>query len=301
MKFLKGFALFILGSLLFLSLSTFGIAFMLNQTILNPDFIVYQVNRIDISSLAEDMLSEQIPQEGEEFMGQELMWVVVSDTVAENEQWLKDQAADAAYSLYDYLEGRSQSLSLVVSLEPVKQDLRENLREAFLQSLPPELEILPPAEIERYFDEYYQQVSQEIPSTFELNEASLGAEGTALLEQTREIVGYVNLSYTALIGIILLLILLIILVNREVRGSTRGIGANFLTCGILGFLSVFAAEKMSGTLLAEANMPPYLETWMPQFLSDTLAPLAMYSAGLAAVGVILLIVSFAYKPRQPSF
>lgn len=295
MKFLKGFALFILGSLLFLSLSTFGIAFMLNQTILNPDFIVSQVDKLDIPSLAEDMLIQQIPQEGEEF--EEYMGEAVSDTIADLEPWLKEQASDAAYVFYDYLEGRSQSLSLTISLEPVKQSLRDNMWQAFLQSPPPELEGLSQAELEPYFNDYYQQISQEIPSTFELNEASMPPEIRGLLGQTRQIIDYFNLSYTALIGLILLLILLIILVNREVKGSTRGIGANFLTCGALSFIGAFAAEKLSTPLLAQANMPPYLQTWGPQFLSDTLAPLEMYSMVLAAVGVVLLIVSFAYKPR----
>jgi hypothetical protein len=299
MKFLKGFALFILGSLLFLSLSTFGIAFMLNQTILNPDFIVSQVERLDITSLAEDMLSQQIPQEAEGF--EEYMGKAVSDTIVENKQWLKEQARDAAYVLYDYLEGRSPSLSLTVSLEPVKTSLRDNMWKAFLQSPPPEVAGLSQAEIEQYFNDYYQQISEGIPSTFELNEASMSPEVRGLLGQTRQIIDYFNLSYTALIGFILLLILLIILVNREVRGSTRGIGTNFLTCGALSFLGVFAAEKFSGPLLAQANMPSYLQTWLPQLLGDTLAPLEMYSIGLAAVGVVLLIVSFAYKPRQTSF
>ena len=296
MKFLKGFALFILGTLLFLSLSTFGIAFMLNQTVLNPDFIVSQVDRLDITSLAEDMLGEQIPLGGEELMEE-----VVSDTITDLEPWIKEQAADAAYAVYDYLEGRSQSLSLVISLDPVKQSLRENLREEFLASLPPELEGLPPAEIESYFNTYYQQIAQAIPPTFELNEASLGAEGTAMLEQTRQIVDYFNLSYTALIGVILLLILLILLVTREVRGTTRGLGINFLTCGVLSFLGAFAAEKLVSPMQLQIDVPPYLETWLPELLSDVLAPLEMYSIVLASVGVILLIISFAYKPRQAAF
>jgi hypothetical protein len=296
MKFLKGFALFILGSLLFLSLSTFGIALMLNQTILNPDFIVSQVEKLDIPALAEDMLSEQIHPEGEELTGE-----VVSNTIADLEPWMKVQASDAAYAFYDYLEGRSPSLSLTVPLEPVKESLRDNLREVILQSPPPELEGLSPDEIEGYVDGYYQQIAQEIPSTFELNEASLPPESMVLLEQARQIIGYFNLSYTALLGLILLLILLIILVNREVRGSTRIIGVNCLVCGALSYLGVFAAKNLSGTLLVQADMPPYIQTWIPQFLRDTLAPLEIYSIGLAAVGVILLIVSFAYKPRQPAF
>ena len=160
MKFLKGLALFILSSLLFLSLSIFGIVFMLNQTILNPDFVVSQVNKLDIASIAGDMLSEQITQ------GQEFLAGVVDDTIADLEPWLKEQTRNITYSAYDYLEGRSQNLSLVVSLEPMKESLRENLREAVLQSPPPELAGLPPAEIESHLDEYYQQISQGIPPTF---------------------------------------------------------------------------------------------------------------------------------------
>jgi hypothetical protein len=295
MKFLKGLALFILGSLLYLSLSTFGIAFMLNQTILNPDFVISQAERLDITSLAEDMLSEQIPPEEEEFTAEAL-----SETIADLEPWLKEQAADAVNSLYDYLEGRSQSLSLVVSLEPVKESLRENLWQAFLQSPPPELAGLPPAELEQYFNEYYQQFSQEIPSTFELDETSIPPEVMATLGQAKQYVGYVNLGYTALIGLILLLILLIILVHREVRGSTRGIGINFLICGALSFIGDLLAKNAAGPLLVQADLPAYLQTWLPQLLGDTLAPLQMYSIGLMAAGVVLLIVSFAYKPRQPA-
>jgi hypothetical protein len=296
MKFLKGFVLFILGSLLFLSLFTFGIAFTLNQTILNPDFIVSQVNKLDIRSLAEDMLSQQIPQEGEEYMGE-----VVTNTIIDLEPWLKEQAGDAAYVFYDYLEGRSQSLSLTISLEPVKTSLIKNLREAVRDNPPTGLEWLSPEEIDSYLDDYYQQISQEIPSTFELNQASMPTEVRGLLAQTRQIIDYFNLSYPALIGLILLLIMLIIIVNRQVRGSTRVIGIDFLICGALSLIGVFLAEKFSTPLLAEANMPPYLQTWLPQLLGDTLAPLEIYGMVLAGAGVVLLIVSFAYKPPQPEF
>ncbi|MDH5696265.1 MAG: hypothetical protein OEZ00_06685, partial [Dehalococcoidia bacterium] len=86
MKFLKGLALFVLSFLLFLSLFIFGLALTLDQTILNPDFVVAQVDRFDVPSLAGEMLGEQIPQEGEEFMAE-----VVNDTIADLEPWIKEQ------------------------------------------------------------------------------------------------------------------------------------------------------------------------------------------------------------------
>ena len=138
MKFLKGLALAILSFLLFLSLAVFGLVLTLNQTALNPDFVVSQVNRLDIPSLAGEMLSEEITQE------QEFLVEVVNDTIAEQELWIKQQVSAGIYSFYDYIEGRSESLSLVISLEPVKESFRDNLWQAVSESPPPELAGLSP-------------------------------------------------------------------------------------------------------------------------------------------------------------
>ncbi len=295
MKFLKGLALAILGFLLSLSLCAFGFALTLNQTILNPDFAVSQVDRLDIPSLAGEMLSEQIPSE------QEFLVEVVNDTIAEQELWIKQQVSAGIYSFYDYIEGRSESLSLVISLEPVKESLRDNLREAMLQSPPPELAGLSPAEIEQALNEFYSEFSEQIPSTFEFDETLLDPEVVTQLEQAKQIVGYIHLTYNTLIGLILLLILGIVLLNREVRGSTRQIGITFLICGIIGYVGALVAKNVAGTQLTQLDMPVYLQTWMPQLVKDALAPLEMYGIGLLAAGVVLLVVSFVYKRRQTEF
>ena len=267
MKFLKGLALAILGFLLFLSLSIFGIVFMLNQTILNPDFVASQVDRLDIASLAKETIIQQMPQQPESVVK------AVNDTIADLEPWLKQQTRDTIYSFYDYLEGRSQNLSLVVSLEPVKESLRKNLGQ----------------------DEIYQQ----IPSTFDVSQV-LGPKGMAQLEQVKQTISYFRLGYNALIGFILLLILLIIVIHRQVRGSTRGLGTTFLICGILSYAGALVAKNVAGTQLPQLNIPTYLQAWVPQLIADTLAPLEIYGIALLAVGVVLLVVSFVYKPRQPS-
>jgi hypothetical protein len=299
MKFLKGFALFILGTLLFLSLFIFGIAFMLNQTALNPHFITSEVNKLDINSLAEDILADTIGKQAPSEEG-ELAAQALRGTIADLEPWLKEQTAVAVNTFYDYLEGRDQSLSLRVSLEPVKDALRENMREVFLQSPPAELAGLTPAELEQAFNAQWPQFAQEIPSTFELDEGSIPPDVLATLGQARQYISYFNLGFTAMIGFILLLILLIILVHRNVRGSTRGLGINFLICGVFSFALFWLAKNWAGPTLLQADMPTYIQTWLPQLLSDTLAPLQMYSIGLAAAGVVLIIVSVAYKPR-PAF
>ena len=295
MKFLKGLALVVLSLLLFLSLSIFGLALTLNYTILNPDFVVSALNRLDISSLAGELLSQQIPQEGD-FMAE-----AMDNTIADLEPWVKEQVNANIYPSYDYLMGKSQSLNVVISLEPVKDTLKQNLREAILNSPPPELKGLPPAKVERYFNEFYQGLTEEIPSTFEFNESSLSPEVLAGLEQVKQGISYFQLGYKALIGFILLLILGIILINREVKGATRGLGITFLTYGVLEYAGIFAAKHLAGTQLPQLGIPASLQAQLPQLLGDFLAPLAMFSIGIGIAGVVLLIVSFVYKPREPEF
>jgi hypothetical protein len=296
MKFLKGFGLAILGFFLSLSLILFGFVLTLNQTALNPDFVISQVDSLDIPLLAEEVLSEEVPQE-QEYMS-ELVVEVANETIAEQESWIKQQADIVTYAFYDYIEGRSQHLSVEIPLETVKESLRDNLWEAVLESPPPELAGLPPAEMEQEFNQFWSEFSEEIPSTLELDETSLDAEVMAQIEQARQYVGYFQLGYIALIAFILLLIVGIVLIYREVRGSTRQIGITFLACGIVSFVGALIIKSIAGTQIAKADIPAYLQTWIPQFIKDTLAPLEIYGIGLIAAGVILIIVSFVYKRRQ---
>jgi len=294
MKFLKGLALSLLSFLLFLSLSVFGLALTLNYTILNPDFIVSEVDELDISSLAREFLSEEIRQE-EPYLAE-----VLANTITDLEPWIRDQTRTSIYSTYDYLLGKSESLSLVISLEPVKDSLKDNLREAILKSPPPELAGAIPATVELYINEAYQYIDELIPLRFEFNESSLGPEVLAQLEQARQYIGYFQLGYKLLIGFILLLILGIILINRQVRGATRKLGIIFTTYGAFEYLGIFIIKNLAGTQLTKLDVPAQLQTLLPQLLSDFLAPLEIFSICLMVAGVALIIVSFVYKPRQPS-
>ena len=301
MKFLKGLVLSLLSFLLFLSLSIFGFAVMLNNTVLNPDFVISELDKLDITSLVKDLVSEQIATQippGLEFMAE-----VIDDTIADLDPWIREELSKAIYSGYDYFLGKSQSLNLVISLEPVKEKLRDNAWEALLKSPPPELAMLPQAMWEQYFNQFYEEFAGQIPSSFEFNESSLPPEVIATLEQVRQAISYSQLSYSVLIGFMLLLILGILLINRQVRGTTRELGTIFLTYGAFQYAGIFVAKHFAGPQLAQLPIPSQLQAWLPQLVGDFLAPLEMFSLGLLISGVVLLIVSFVYpriRPSQPS-
>lgn len=389
---LKQLAVGVLSFFLFLSLSIFGVALMLNTTILNPDFVTSELDKLDVSSLVEEIIIEHPPEEeletalintitelepsvkeqlgaaiysvydyllgkresldlaltlrntifssdfltslvdeldisslARESLGEQLTEDVpeeieylveyldesLDDIIAELEPWIKEELIAAADPLVDYLLGESQSLNIVISLEPVKETLRGSLRDAFLESPPAELAGASQAELERYFDEDYQEFSEQIPSTFELDESLLGtetpakiaealAEAEERLEQARPYVGYFQLGYKLLIVFVLLLIAGIILINRQVRSSTRELGIVFLSCGIPWLVGIFVVKHLAGTQIAQLSVSSYLQELLPELVNDFLAPLLMFSIGLAVAGVVLIIVSIMYR-RKASF
>jgi len=388
MKFLKGLAIGLLSFLLFWSLSIFGILFLLNQTILNPNFISTQldkldvaalveeiigeqedeeafseeletalvdtiaelepvikegisdtvepiydylkgesesidlaqlirdnllsseviaslVDELDIASLATEIISEQIPKDIPEDL--EFLVKQVDDIIAELEPTIKEELIAAADPILDYLVGESQSVSIEISLEPIVEDLEDTLKETLLESPPPELAGLPLAALEQYFDMYFGEMTEMVPSTIELDETTFSSEVPAQiadalveaeerLEEAREYVGYFQLGYKILIGLIVLLIAGIVLLNREVSGATRKVGTIFLTCGVPWFAGILIGRHFAGKQLAQLDIPPYFQELLPRLANDFSAPLQWFSLGLLIGGVVLIVVSFVY-PR----
>jgi hypothetical protein len=389
MKVLRGFALGLLGFLLFLSLFVFGPAFMLNSTALNPRFISAELDRLDISSLAEEIISEQPPSPNfppemrtalietvdriEPRLKQEVnaaissiydyllgktkdldLASVLKDTVLKKEfitslveeadvtssfktylkeklteelppdqqylvpyldeaipalePWIEEQVSLVAEPVVDYILGESHTLRVVISLEQMKAILRPSLHDAFLKSPPPELAAASPAELDSYFNDYYQQFVAGIPATFEIDESVIGpdipdsithalADAEDGLAKARQVIGYFQLGYILLIIFILLLILGIVLIYRQVRGATRDLGITFLTYGAVEYIGIIIGKYLIRNYLPLGDLPSSLQSWLPQLAINCLRPLEMLSLGLAIGGIVLIIVSFVYRPR----
>ncbi len=290
-----------LSFLLFLSLSGFGLAFAANRTVLNPDFVVSQLDRLDVTSLSKELLREQVPPEVTSIVPPQFIEELLDDVVTDLEPWIREQAGVAVYAGYDYLLGRSEELLVVIDLEPAKAILRDSLWQSFAESPPLGLDILSPAELESLFDEFYDDISRQMPATLEINEGminTISPEIIPLLEQTRRHIGYLQIAYGVLIGATAALVAGIILLNRRVKGATLWLGIPCLICGIFAYVSTFVIKRLAGLLMAQLSLPIQLQDWLPQFLTDSLAPLEVYGIVLVAVGAALLIVSVAYRRGQ---
>jgi hypothetical protein len=116
MKALKVIAIALLGFLLSLSLFAFGLVFTVKMTALNADFVTSRLDALDVSSLAEEIISEQIDKEElpEEFT--EELRIALVDTIDRLEPVVKEEAGASIHSTYDYLLGKKQSPDLALTL-----------------------------------------------------------------------------------------------------------------------------------------------------------------------------------------
>lgn len=306
---------------------TIDLAQILRNTMLTPDFVTSLVEGMDLAALAPETVSEQLAEEIPEEL--EYLSRYIDDAVVELESAIKQEISAAADPVLDYLLGERTTLSVVISLEPVMESLENSLRQAFLESPPAEYADLTQNELNQLFDRYFAELTRDMPSTLEPDDVLFPAELPAQiadslaaaedgleqarqdiaeaiteaeegLEQAREHVSQFQTYYYILIGWLALLVLAIVLINREVVGATRWLGINFLIYGAIAavgnlLLKNFATDRLA-LLMTEPDIPLALQTSMLQFLNDFMGPLQMLSIGIAAAGVVLIVVSFVY-PR----
>jgi hypothetical protein len=300
MNFLKGLLTTLLTFLLFLSLAAFGTLFALRSTLLDPDFVVAQVEKLDVAALAEEMTGMQ--SSGQMSVEASFLEEALYNAIAENEPQLKEQASAAIHSGYDYLLGKNDRLNMVISLEVVKEDIKEELWQKFQQnkeSLPPEVAALPPDIMEQYFEEFYRQIEGEIPSEFIIDENSIPPDMMAVVDILRANAGYIETAYYGLIALMVVLVLGIILLHRSVKGATRELGITFLIYGVVEYAGVWATQRYSSSIPLP-DIPPSMQTWLNGFINDLIAPMQTLGIGLMVAGTVLIIVSFVYPRLRPA-
>jgi len=264
------------------------------------------VDEIDVSSLAiaavEERFAEQIPEALRGYVTEHL-----DDAITEVEPLVKEQLSIAVVPVIDYLLGESDSLNVAISLEPIAESIKGTFREAFVNSPPSMLAGADPEALGKLFDMFLgAYLTDMVPSTFEINESMLGTEIPAniaqgisdaeeALEQARQYVGYFQLGYNVLIGFMVLMILGIILIKRDVRGTTRQLGITFLVYGGLQYASIWATKYLTRTQPELLSLPPQLQAPLSQLITNSLAPMEMLSLGILIGGAALLVVSFVYK------
>jgi len=268
-----------------------GIVVTVNLTVLNPDFVISELDKSDVYSIIVEQVKKQLPQE-EPYMAQ-----IAGETITDLEPWFKEQVNVVIYGGYAYLKG-DQELNIVISLEQVRASLKANLEQAIFESPPPELEGVPQSQIQALLSQVYAQIDSQIPQQIEITETSLGPEAAARFQQARQIVSYIEFGYKVLIGLAILLVLLIALMQWwRVKPIARYIGIPFTITGALSLVSAIAARSLILRIIP-FEIPPEIEAKLPQLISDFTNPLLIYGAAFLIAGIGLIVLSI--KLKSPS-
>ncbi|MBN2463040.1 MAG: hypothetical protein JXB43_05510 [Dehalococcoidia bacterium] len=295
MNAVRGFFSGVFCFLLFDVLALLGVVITLNMTVLNPDFVTSELDKLDVYSVVIEQVKSQLP--GQEFIDAE----TVDEIVTELTPWFEEQADAVIHSFYAYFKGE-QELNVVVSLEPVRDTVKEKARETILGSLPPELQGVPQSVIDTYMARIYGGIDDAIPPSFVLSEAVAGSQVMAQLKQIKQIVGYIDTVYKALIIVAVVLVLLIALVHWwQPKPITRSIGITFIlvgvACIISSLLDVWIAQALS-RLVGESSILLGLEAKLPQLAADFMAPVRMYGIGFLVSGIVLVVISFLFRSPE---
>jgi hypothetical protein len=150
MRGLRIAGLIILSFILFISLTAFGLAFSLNQTALNPDFVIAEGNRLEITPLASDAINQALPVQ---LSGEALD--SVTETITALEPYLKDELNTVVYSICGYLHGGWESPELADLLR------RTFLSSDFIVAVIDTMDGRKMAEI--FWEESEEEITQEFP------------------------------------------------------------------------------------------------------------------------------------------
>jgi len=271
--------------LLFIALLLLVLAFTLNLTVLNPQFMGTAIGKLDVPSLAKGIAAERLPPEDSAYLP------AINDTIEEVKPWINQQTAYLVSGTYDYLLGKTNTFNLAISTDPLRSSLVNNMIQAFMKSPPPEYLQLSAADQKRYAAQLQQEYADSIPATVVVDQYFIGRDAMQALQQVKAIFGYIHTAYFGLIGLCVVLILLTILILRQAKGVTRSLGIVLLISGAISLLASFLLNKALLSAIPLQELPGSVRSWLPVFISDLMNPYKILSLATLIIGIILLVLS----------
>jgi hypothetical protein len=285
----------------------------LRSTLLSNDFLFSIVDELDTTSLIKSFIDEQlpslIPQELTDYT--EYLDEAIDEFLIEHETWIKEQLKTVVIPVADYLVGDIKTFNVEISLDPLIADLKDTIMDKISELDIPLISLLPDEIVAVFVDDIVDQYTEYIPSPLEINNSMIGAHVPAEIAATIEdaenslaemkgFVGTFQTIYILLIVFILLLIAGIILIYREVKRATRTLGIVILIAGVVDLVSLLLMKNLVTDQMTQAvtGLPSYLQSWTVQLITNIAAPMQILSICFIAVGIILVIVSVIYRPRE---
>ncbi len=153
-----------------------------------------------------------------------------------------------------------------------------------------------------YFNQYYDEIVEEVPSEITANENHIYITednivdvDTESVETVRDWLGVFNTVYYVLIAFMVLCIVGIVLIHFNVKDSTRSIAKVFLVYGIAEFAAAMIARYVVPRFLPMSDLPVSLQNFIEDAYTSVLSPLIWFSLGILIAGAALLVFSIFFR------
>jgi len=295
------------------------------NTIISNSFMNAVIDTVDMKSITVDLLPEQLGPMPDDI---QLTDNQIERIAAIFEPSVKSNMKTAAGPLADYIIGNADYFSVSISFSAVLSQLKPIVTEAFLDSSPPELEGASQAEIDAAVDEYWNEAVGSFPSTITLDSTVFGngmntgisemfnnlqqnldnvrqnldTATSGLEEQLSDVrlyLGYFRWIFSRISAIILILVGLIVLIHREVKGACRNLGIIFTIYGLLVFAVVMVVRFVVPAVIKQntMDMPQFAAGLVTNLVKHFTGPLFTVSLVCLIGGIVLIVVSVLY-PRM---
>ncbi len=285
-------------------------ATLLRGTLLSNDFIETLIDEIDIAVMARNVFEEMLSEASPEYLDfLNRLPAAIEQAIKENENLIKTQLKNAAGEIADYLVGNLDSFNAEIDTSPVMDSLKISLRESFINNPPGRLEGVNNEILNQEFEEFFSHFSEEMPSNIVLDEGTFGDGFSSLISQTideveavmseaRKAASVFQVLFIITIVCLFLLIGLIILIHRNLAGSTLNLGIVFTLSGLLVKKKKKKGRNVFSSQIAQAgDLPTLIQGWSEQLINSALSPMQGVGIVYLAGGALLLATFFFFRYR----
>lgn len=273
MTAIKKILLAILSILLVIDLNLIVLTISANETILNPKFVEYELDKFDAyPRIKETIISN--------FKGDETFTRLINDSITEN--WIRSQSHALIHNFFSYVKSDSERINLAISVLGVKKNLLNNIQTDVTISM---------------YAGYMENEISKIPDEIDLYEY-LDSNAITTLKNMQKAVNYFYFLSYLLIAVAVVIPIISMVITRNLKSIIRFIGNSLFMGGLISYGTGVLAVNMTSQKFRSGEMPNTIpEDIILGVLQDVMEPVKTYGVILLVPGVILLILSFFIKEK----
>lgn len=320
-----------LNHVLVICLVLLTLAISLEGTIFKADFVVNEIQRLDVNATVTGMLNQQSTNQlldtlkklfpasvsaTAEQLSDKLSNKVnqlttdqvygaasVQATMAVFEPSLREELVGAIYSVYDYFDGKTADPGVDIPLGSLRDSLRANLEKAVLSSPPAELAQASPEQVQSYINNLYQKQFAHVPSEAVLSLKTAPPYVASPLKIIHLAFSYVAEFRMLMMALIAISMAGIILMSKNLKTALWTLGVTLVISIMVDYMYSMLAKQAS--MHTDAYMfLPSINIWLINLLADVLAfikepVLVLLGLGAAMLFLALVLVVFD-RPKKPA-